>query len=153
MWGDVMFEEDIDLQATMFQPVGGMDRIPAAFAKKLGPVVAAERGDAIKRRATGQHRLHRQALGQARRRRGGLLPVDHPAQGAAPIDNDFARPRAAIRAVPYGDAIKIAWESPRFWESTSRSMAASPGSKARPRWSGTRAIACFRRKAFCSAAM
>ena len=27
------------MQATMFQPVGGMDRIPYAFAKALGDVV------------------------------------------------------------------------------------------------------------------
>jgi hypothetical protein len=39
MWNGVLFEDIIDMQATMFQPVGGMDRIPAAFEKKLGPVV------------------------------------------------------------------------------------------------------------------
>ena len=38
-WQGMMFEEMLDMQATMFQPVGGMDRIPYAFAKKLGDVV------------------------------------------------------------------------------------------------------------------
>ncbi len=39
MWTGMLFEEGFDFQATMFQPVGGMDRIPMAFAKKLGRVV------------------------------------------------------------------------------------------------------------------
>src|SRR5215469_4112935 len=38
-WQGMMFEEILDMQATMFQPVGGMDRIPYAFAKKLSNTV------------------------------------------------------------------------------------------------------------------
>ncbi len=38
-WFDMFIEEAWDWQATMMQPVGGMDRIPYAFAKALGPVV------------------------------------------------------------------------------------------------------------------
>ena len=34
-----LYEEEWDWQATMMQPVGGMDRIPYAFAKALGPMV------------------------------------------------------------------------------------------------------------------
>ena len=33
------YEEQIDWQATMFQPVGGMDRIPHAFAKSLDRLI------------------------------------------------------------------------------------------------------------------
>jgi monoamine oxidase len=39
MWTAMLFEENFAQQATMFQPVGGMDRIAEAFAKKLGSVV------------------------------------------------------------------------------------------------------------------
>ena len=39
LWQGLMSEDAIDWQATMFQPVGGMDHIPAAFAKHLGEVV------------------------------------------------------------------------------------------------------------------
>src|SRR5262249_9532296 len=39
LWTAMLFEEEFTQQATMFQPVGGMDRIPMAFAKKLGPIV------------------------------------------------------------------------------------------------------------------
>ncbi len=35
----MLFEEMLDMQATMFQPVGGMDRIPYAFAASLGKLV------------------------------------------------------------------------------------------------------------------
>ena len=38
-WQGVLFDEAFDMQATMFQPVGGMDRIPYAFAKSLGKIV------------------------------------------------------------------------------------------------------------------
>ena len=38
-WQGILFEERLDMQATMFQPVGGMDRIPYTFAQKLGPIV------------------------------------------------------------------------------------------------------------------
>jgi monoamine oxidase len=38
-WSGMLFEEELDQQATMFQPVGGMDRIPYAFARELGSVV------------------------------------------------------------------------------------------------------------------
>ena len=36
LWSELMEEDEIDWQATMFQPVGGMDQIPMAFKKKLG---------------------------------------------------------------------------------------------------------------------
>ena len=39
-WDGILFEEQFEMQATMFQPVGGMDRIPYAFAKALGEISA-----------------------------------------------------------------------------------------------------------------
>jgi len=38
-WGAVFFEEAFDQQTPMLQPVGGMDRIPYAFARKLGKII------------------------------------------------------------------------------------------------------------------
>ncbi len=35
-WRGITFEETLDMQATMFQPVGGMDRIPYAFREAIG---------------------------------------------------------------------------------------------------------------------
>jgi monoamine oxidase len=42
-WNAILFEEGLDYQATRFQPVGGMDRIPYAFANKLGKLVHTAR--------------------------------------------------------------------------------------------------------------
>ena len=39
LWQGMMAEEMIDWQATMFQPIGGMDQIPMAFGRRLGDVV------------------------------------------------------------------------------------------------------------------
>src|SRR6202012_6116512 len=39
LWREMMEEDEIDWQATMFQPVGGMDQIPMAFKKELGSVI------------------------------------------------------------------------------------------------------------------
>ena len=36
------YEEQIDWQATMFQPIGGMDRIPYGFAQSLGDIIHYE---------------------------------------------------------------------------------------------------------------
>ena len=44
LWRELMEEDEIDWQATMFQPVGGMDQIPMAFKKKLGSVIRPARG-------------------------------------------------------------------------------------------------------------
>jgi monoamine oxidase len=38
-WNYMMLEETWDWQATMMQPVGGMDAIPKAFAKSLGTII------------------------------------------------------------------------------------------------------------------
>jgi monoamine oxidase len=43
--------------------------------------------------------------------------VTIPLKVLEPIDNDFSSTcRAAVRGVVYGNAIKIAWQSRRFWE-------------------------------------
>ena len=39
-WNGMLFEEGLDQQATMFQPVGGIDHIPYAFSKRLGMLTA-----------------------------------------------------------------------------------------------------------------
>src|SRR5262249_47142182 len=118
MWTGMLFEEGFDFQATMFQPVGGMDRIPAAFARKLVSVVrlASER-TAINRTADGisvsyvDHRNGKRAnIGAA------YCIVTIPLKVLDGIDNDFSPAhRSAIRDIEYGNAIKIAWQSRRFW--------------------------------------
>jgi len=119
LWSGMLFEEVFDMQATMFQPVGGMDRIPMAFAQRLGPVVRlGTEVTAIKRSGSGvrvtyyDHRAR-----QTRSIAGGYCLVTIPLKVLVGIDADFAPATlAAIDAVPYGNAVKIAWQSRRFWE-------------------------------------
>src|SRR6266851_3477066 len=119
MWTAMLFEEGFTQQATMFQPVGGMDRIATAFAKKLGPVVRlGSEVTAIQRRNSGV------SISYADKRTGTRKSVDAaycivtiPLKVLAAIDADFSpEHRAAVRGVSYGNAIKIAWQSRRFWE-------------------------------------
>ena len=120
MWTAMLFEEGFDFQATMFQPVGGMDKIPAglcAAARRGRPAVERGHGDPAERQGSAR-RVLGQARGQISRHRGRLLSRHDPAQGSQGHRGGFCAPAyaAAIGDVDYGNAIKIAWEAPRFWE-------------------------------------
>lgn len=117
-WAAMLFEENLDMQATMFQPVGGMDRIPYAFAKKLGKTVQYKAAvKEIRKSANGVKIVYTQG-GPER-----LLEADYcicalPVTILKSIPNDFsARIKSAIESTSYADAYKVAWESKRFWES------------------------------------
>jgi len=120
MWNAVLFEEGFDFQATMFQPVGGMDRIALAFAKALGPTVRLmSEVTAIRRREEGVRIAYRDLRsGKAHAVDGAYCLVTIPLKVLEPIENDFSAAHlAAIRGIEYGNAVKIAWQSRRFWES------------------------------------
>jgi monoamine oxidase len=123
MWSAMLFEEGFDFQATMFQPVGGMDRIPMAFAKRLGPVVRLmSEVTAIRRKSNGV------GIDYLDKRSGKRNSIDAtycivtiPLKVLAAVEADFsAEHRAAIAGVAYGNALKIAWQSRRFWETDSQ---------------------------------
>ena len=38
-WNGILFEEQWDWQATMFQPIDGMQQISFGFERTLGPIV------------------------------------------------------------------------------------------------------------------
>jgi monoamine oxidase len=116
-WQGMMFSEILDMQATMFEPVGGMDRIAYAFAKNLGSTIRySSPVTEIRRSATGVRITYANAGGPQ------VLEADYcicalPLTILKNIPNDFSpRVRAAIAEVTYDSAYKIAWESPRFWE-------------------------------------
>ena len=119
MWTGMLLEENFTQQATMFQPVGGMDRIAAAFAAKLGAVVRLGcEVTGIRRGSSGV------SISFTDKRTGMSTAIDAaycivtiPLKVLDGIESDFSAPhRAAIRNVVYGNAIKIAWQSRRFWE-------------------------------------
>jgi monoamine oxidase len=118
LWSGMLFEEGFDFQATMFQPVGGMDQIPMAFGRKLGQVIQLNSVvTAIKRRNNGVTVSYTQG-GRPRHIEADYCLITIPLKVLATIANDFSPDtRSAIADVQYGNAIKIAWESKRFWES------------------------------------
>ncbi|HEX4409078.1 MAG TPA: NAD(P)/FAD-dependent oxidoreductase [Xanthobacteraceae bacterium] len=119
MWAGMMFEEGFDFQATMFQPVGGMDRIPMAFARKLGSVVRlSSEVSAIRRTATGTRVSYLDKhSGKYSDVEGAYCLVTIPLKALDGINADFSPAyRSAIQSVEYGNAVKIAWQARRFWE-------------------------------------
>jgi monoamine oxidase len=118
-WDDILYEEQFPWQATMFQPVGGMDRIPAAFEKRVGHMIRFQ-----------------SPVRQIRKTPGGVRVIyrdvktgtDHTIEAhycicALPftilkdLDTDFSPDlKAVIKSANYDGAYKIAWESRRFWE-------------------------------------
>ena len=117
LWYGMLVEDDLDWQATMFQPVGGMDRIPTAFAQRLDPVIrygAAVTG--MRQSATGVTVTYRTTSG-AEDTSGRLLHLRHAAHHRAharcrlqPADSRHSR-QGPVRL-----RLQIAWEAPRFWE-------------------------------------
>jgi monoamine oxidase len=117
--GPMLFEERPDMQATMFQPVGGMDQIPYAFARALGNVVRYNSPvTEIRKTTDGVRVLYR---------KGESGPIDSveaaycicamPLTILKTVPNDFApRVKSAIEQATYDSAYKVAWESRRFWE-------------------------------------
>ena len=116
-WMGMMFEDMLDMQATMFEPVGGMDRIPYAFAQRLGGVIRFNSPITEIRRTAGGVRIHYTNDGAEK-----VLDADYcicalPLTILKKIPNDFSpRIKSAIAECHYDSAYKVAWESPRFWE-------------------------------------
>ncbi|MEQ7873159.1 FAD-dependent oxidoreductase [Sphingomonas sp. ASV193] len=107
------FEGISDMEATMLQPVGGMDRIQHALFDHVRPLV---------RLGTPVTAIRREGAGVRIEHEGGVTRADYavvtiPPPILARIPNDFAPAKqAAIKAVPYLRSAKIAFEAPRFWE-------------------------------------
>ena len=119
LWQGMLAEEVIDWQPTMFQPIGGMDRIPYAFHKALGPVVRnGAVVQSIRQSASGVTVVYHDKAGDTDQ----TITADYcicalPLSIARTLDADFSPAvRKTIDGVSYDSAYKVAWESPRFWE-------------------------------------
>jgi monoamine oxidase len=115
----MLFEELLDMQATMFQPVGGMDRIPYAFARSLGHVVRYKSPvTEIRKTSNGVRVSFRNGeSGPVKSIEAPYCICAMPLTILKTIPNDFApRVKSAIEEIVYDSAYKIAWESRRFWE-------------------------------------
>jgi monoamine oxidase len=119
LWRELMEEDEIDWQATMFQPVGGMDQIPMAFKKKLGSVVRQQAEVVqIRQNESGVKVVYRDLVSGKNE----TVSADYcicalPLTILKTMDTDFSpKLKAAIDGCSYDSAYKIAWESRRFWE-------------------------------------
>lgn len=116
-WDGLLYEESHDWQATMMQPVGGMDRIPHAFAQQLGDII----------------RYNAPVTEIAKTSKG--VRVTYTQNGARhTLEADFcfcAMPLSTLKKIKaelgpahrkvvdqstYAAYYKVAWESRRFWE-------------------------------------
>ena len=116
-WQGMMFDQAFDMQATMFQPVGGMDRIPYAFGKALGDVVIFDSPVTEIRKTSKGVRIGYKQAGADK-----VIEADYcvcalPLTTMRKIPNDLSAPyKKVIDECSYAGAYKIAWESRRFWE-------------------------------------
>jgi monoamine oxidase len=119
LWDGMLFEEMFDMQATMFQPIGGMDRIAAAFEARLKDCISFNAPvEQIRKTPTGARVVYRDGV------KGDVATIDSdycicalPLSILKSLDTDLSPDiKSAIHAISYDSAYKIAWESRRFWE-------------------------------------
>lgn len=118
LW-DYMLEKDVAYwQPTMFQPIGGMDRIPYAFQSRLGNIVRYSCPvKSIRQSATGVTVAYTNS-GSTHTLTANYCVCAMPLSILKSIDTDFSPAvETVIKNATYDSAYKIAWEAPRFWES------------------------------------
>ena len=105
------------MQATMFQPVGGMDRIPYAFAKSLGDSIVYNAPVTEIRKTSKGVRIDYNKRGSAQTIEADYCVCALPLTLLRKIPNDLSAPyQKVIAECTYAGAYKVAWESRRFWE-------------------------------------
>lgn len=110
-----LFEQIWDMQATMLQPFGGMDRIAHAIYQRVKPLVRLNAPVSEIRNAAGRVRIMHGPGAQ-------FTEADYcictlPTRLLARIPADFsAAKKKAVESVEYRAHVKVAFESPRFWE-------------------------------------
>jgi monoamine oxidase len=119
-WGGAVFEDSFDQQMPMLQPVGGMDQIPYAFAKRLGKILQYRSVvKEIRKTASGVRVVFTQN-GTERAIVADYCIAALPVSLLKVIGNDFSSElRKAISDTRYFESYKIGWESKRFWETES----------------------------------
>ena len=113
-----LYEEQIDWQATMFQPIGGMDRIAYGFARAIGEdVIQYESPVTEIKTSSGKVSVMYEHAGTARTVTADFCICTMPIPVLAQTKNNFSpETQKAFTGMPMADLYKIAWESQRFWE-------------------------------------
>lgn len=109
------FEYIFDMQATMLQPVGGIDRIAYAIFEQVKPLVRLLSPVTAIRRSGDRVRIEHgpgDAVTEA-----DFCVCTLPLPILRRTSNDFsAAKKAAMEGVPYLPSVKVGFESRRFWE-------------------------------------
>ena len=116
---DIMFDDMIVMQAPMFEPVGGMDRIPAAFHRSIrSPIRLDAEVIRISQTAEKVEIVYRdRSSGDSHLIAADYVACTIPLPVLAKIDTNFSpQVKQAIASAKYDHAAKVAFESPRFWE-------------------------------------
>ena len=118
--GQTLFDDNIMMQATMFQPVGGMDRIPAGFERALkSPLIKNAQVTEIRLPTPNTVKVawRDRVTGKSHVAEADYLVCTIPLPVLAKIPSDFAGPvKQAIETCAYDNSNKVAFEAPRFWE-------------------------------------
>jgi monoamine oxidase len=110
-----LFEHIYDMQATMLQPAGGMDRIPLAIYDQVKPLVRLRSPVTAIRRSGQGVRVEHGPCNQVSEADFAIVTL--PANLLGRIPNDFSPAKqAALKKVEYLPSVKVAFEAPRFWE-------------------------------------
>ena len=121
LWQGLGVALDYDYQTTLFQPVGGMDRIAQAFAREVGGLVRlGAKVTAIRQDDAGVSVVWQDTTTQAvQQTRADWCLCTIPLSILSQIEMNVGAPMAAaIAAVPYAAAVKIGLQfRRRFWES------------------------------------
>ena len=113
------YEDFLYMQATMFQPVGGMDRIHEGFQRNLRrPATLGAEVIEIGQTPAAVRVVYRDTTsGSIRTVEGDYLISTIPYPVLSKIKNDLPKDvKLAIESVPYDYSNKIGFDAPRFWE-------------------------------------
>ncbi|HYI43040.1 MAG TPA: FAD-dependent oxidoreductase [Sphingomicrobium sp.] len=110
-----IFEYIWDMQPTMLQPVGGMDRIPNAIYDQVRPLVRLRTAVTGIRRAGDRVRIEHGPGAQVSEADFCICTLPMPILARIPSDFSPAK-KKALTMHAYLPSVKVAFESPRFWE-------------------------------------
>jgi monoamine oxidase len=111
-----LFEHIWDMQSTMLQPVGGMDRIAHAIYEQVKPAVRLNTPVSAIRRAGERVRIEHGPGARMTEADYCICTIPLPVLARIPSDFSAAKKAAIVGAPPYLHSVKLAFQAPRFWE-------------------------------------
>lgn len=110
-----LFEFIPDMQATMMQPVGGMDRIAYALYDQVRPLVQLGSPVGAIRQTGGKVTIEHGRERQVTVADYCVCTIPMPVLARIPADFSPAK-KKALTSVEYLKSVKLAFQAPRFWE-------------------------------------